>query len=175
MADELLHALYRMYDETGQLMYVGISVDPGRRFVQHRSDKPWWDQVVNFTVQPMPTRKAALAAEKDAIKSERPLFNVVHNDPSDRPQMQAGESDAIQEDLRHLAMLVAYRALSRTVYALGGDPECADAACESLNQSVVRAIDAYMGALDDDPMSAAVAAAWETLPIPVAVRDREVQ
>jgi predicted GIY-YIG superfamily endonuclease len=73
------HALYRFFDETGQLLYVGISVDPGRRFAQHRSDKTWWSEVVGITVQPMPSRAAALAAERAAIENERPQFNVVHN------------------------------------------------------------------------------------------------
>lgn len=75
------HALYRLYDESGQLLYVGISVDPGKRLAQHRSDKKWWSEVSNITIQPMATRKVALAAEREAIKDERPVYNLVHNEP----------------------------------------------------------------------------------------------
>jgi hypothetical protein len=38
-------ALYRLYDETGQLLYVGITTYPPKRFVEHERDKPWWPQV----------------------------------------------------------------------------------------------------------------------------------
>jgi predicted GIY-YIG superfamily endonuclease len=79
MAEEYC-ALYRFYDETGALLYVGISSDPGRRFAQHRSDKPWWHAITEIRVQPMPSRKAALKAEREAIKNERPRFNVAHNE-----------------------------------------------------------------------------------------------
>lgn len=73
-------ALYRLFDETEQLLYLGISADPGKRFAQHRSDKPWWGDIRSMTVQPMPSREAALEAEREAIKDERPLHNVVHNE-----------------------------------------------------------------------------------------------
>ncbi|MEV8610211.1 GIY-YIG nuclease family protein [Amycolatopsis sp. NPDC051373] len=96
------HALYRMYDETGQLLYVGISIDPGKRMAQHRSDKPWFSQVANITVQPMPSRKAALEAERESIKNERPTFNVVHNDTA-----ELGESLSVVEKLAWRSLTIA--------------------------------------------------------------------
>lgn len=89
MAQEKLHSLYRMFDETGQLLYVGISVDPGRRLAQHRSDKPWWGEAVTISVQPMPTRAAALEAEREAIKNERPVHNTQHNTASPNEAVEA--------------------------------------------------------------------------------------
>lgn len=94
------HALYRLFDETGRLLYVGISVDPGKRFAQHRSDKTWWSEVRNMTVQPMPTRQAALDAEREAIKNERPRHNAVHNERTENvdPSVAICRSlDAIDE------------------------------------------------------------------------------
>jgi predicted GIY-YIG superfamily endonuclease len=63
-----------------QALYVGISADPGKRFAQHRSDKPWWGDIRSMTVQPMATREAALEAEQEAIKNERPIHNKAHSD-----------------------------------------------------------------------------------------------
>lgn len=94
------HALYRFYDETGKLLYVGISVNPGARFAQHRSDKPWWAQIVDIKVQPMPSRGAALAAEREAIKNERPSYNTIHNQRTEKadPSVAICRSlDAIDE------------------------------------------------------------------------------
>jgi predicted GIY-YIG superfamily endonuclease len=74
-----LHALYRFYDRTDVLLYVGITMDLGSRMKQHKRDKPWWAGVANITVEHFPTRDEALAAEKRAIKEEGPLYNDQHN------------------------------------------------------------------------------------------------
>ena len=79
MTNERTHALYRFYDATGTLLYVGITADPGARWRQHAHDKPWWHHVANITIETHPTRTAVFDAERAAIIAERPLHNVVHN------------------------------------------------------------------------------------------------
>lgn len=76
--------LYRMFDQEGVLLYIGISKDAFARFSQHAKDKPWIGQVARWERESFATRNAALAAEKSAIKSEFPLYNVVHNEGSFR-------------------------------------------------------------------------------------------
>jgi predicted GIY-YIG superfamily endonuclease len=73
------HALYRFFDQSDVLLYVGITVDIGARFKKHRSDKPWWDQVDHIGIEHFDTRREAEAAEREAIQREQPLHNVVHN------------------------------------------------------------------------------------------------
>lgn len=75
------HALYRFYDNDRQLLYVGITSNPGARWKKHANDKPWWGDVARVELEHYPTRDAVLAAERDAIISERPQRNVVHNRP----------------------------------------------------------------------------------------------
>jgi predicted GIY-YIG superfamily endonuclease len=70
-----LHCLYRFWNDD-TLLYVGISCDPGRRFGEHRQDKPWWTQVDKITLEQHPTRHAVLVAERQAIVLERPLYNL---------------------------------------------------------------------------------------------------
>jgi len=41
--------LYRCYDRSGALLYVGITDALGRRMAQHASDKPWWGDVADTT------------------------------------------------------------------------------------------------------------------------------
>jgi predicted GIY-YIG superfamily endonuclease len=71
--------LYRLYDSAGTLLYVGIAGNPGRRFEQHRKDKPWWGEVAEIKVAHYPTRAEAAHAETAAIKTERPRHNIIHN------------------------------------------------------------------------------------------------
>ncbi len=87
MTAERKHYVYRCYDETGRLLYIGCTDSPGSRFSVHRAS---WNnptsRYLNFRctrweVEPEPYigRVAGLAAEKAAIEAEAPLLNVHHN------------------------------------------------------------------------------------------------
>ena len=69
------HALYRFYSDSGQLLYVGITNNPGNRFSQHETDKPWWHEVAVISVEKHESRADALAAEVRAINVESPRYN----------------------------------------------------------------------------------------------------
>lgn len=84
------HALYRFYDEAGHLIYIGITNDPGRRFTQHGSTKVWWRAVRGISLEWHLTRTEALAAEKRAIKVERPMMNVVRASLPDSQAWKCG-------------------------------------------------------------------------------------
>lgn len=72
------HALYRFFDDANELLYVGITNNPSRRFTQHGVDREWWHEVTTIRMEPHSDRNAVLAAEKVAIKVEHPRYNVVH-------------------------------------------------------------------------------------------------
>jgi len=78
MTDQIPTSLYRLFGADDELLYVGVAGNPGRRFEQHRKDKPWWGEVITVTLEHFPTRPDALAAEVTAIEEERPRYNVVH-------------------------------------------------------------------------------------------------
>lgn len=67
--------LYRHFDKDGVLLYVGISFRAIVRQAAHSNAAPWWDNVTTITVERLPSREAALAAEKRAVKEEKPLYN----------------------------------------------------------------------------------------------------
>jgi predicted GIY-YIG superfamily endonuclease len=75
------HDLYRFFDEHGDLLYVGISYSAVQRMAQHAADKSWWADVASTTIEKLGviTRAEALDIEREAIVSERPIHNVVHN------------------------------------------------------------------------------------------------
>ena len=80
MSAEPTH-LYRWYGEGDTLLYVGISRSALKRAMEHATEKDWWLGVTHSTVKLYPSRSAALKAEEEAIKSERPRHNIVHNRP----------------------------------------------------------------------------------------------
>lgn len=68
--------LYRHFDKSGTLLYVGISLSTVHRLKEHRGGSGWYRKVVTITIERFPTRKAALAAERKAVQTEHPLHNV---------------------------------------------------------------------------------------------------
>lgn len=70
--------LYRLFDSSGTLLYVGISLSALQRGLQHRRLKDWWVDVSRMEIQHFSSRRDAEAAECQAIRSERPRYNVQH-------------------------------------------------------------------------------------------------
>lgn len=68
-------ALYRHFDASGQLLYVGISFSPFNRARQHNRASDWFASVVRIDIEWLDTRSAAEQAEYQAIKREHPLHN----------------------------------------------------------------------------------------------------
>jgi predicted GIY-YIG superfamily endonuclease len=71
-------AVYRMYASDGSLLYIGISNNFGRRWLQHEGTKPWWPEMQRQTVDWFPTRAEASREEEAAIAAERPKYNIAH-------------------------------------------------------------------------------------------------
>lgn len=131
-------ALYRLYDEAAQLLYVGIAFDPRVRGYHHKKHKPWWPDVARREVEWFENRHKAEAAERQAIATEKPRYNVagVPNPllvevvaPSPPPPL----SPAIAEGLRKAA-----RASRRADRA-------ADRARQALRETILEAASKGMG------------------------------
>lgn len=90
------HALYRFFDRSDVLLYVGITIDIGARFKKHQAEKPWWIEVEHIGIEQHATRREALDAESRAILTEQPLYNVAQN------QFAAAPGDARVELAREL-------------------------------------------------------------------------
>ena len=68
--------VYKHFDASGALLYVGVSLDAtGARWRGHRSKSAWFSSIARIETQAFPTREEAIAAEAEAIRSERPKFN----------------------------------------------------------------------------------------------------
>lgn len=71
-------ALYRLFDADGALLYVGIGHTPEVRWKQHARTKDWWHLVAEKTTSWYDTRILATNAETNAIRTEKPRFNITH-------------------------------------------------------------------------------------------------
>jgi predicted GIY-YIG superfamily endonuclease len=67
------HAVYRMYSGDGTLLYIGCTYNLPVRLRGHIS---WLPQVASITLEWHANLDEGLAAETQAIKAEKPLYNV---------------------------------------------------------------------------------------------------
>jgi predicted GIY-YIG superfamily endonuclease len=74
-----LFTLYRFRASDDTLLYIGITVNPGQRFVDHAHKKQWWSQVATIALEQHDDYPSLVAAEREAIQEEKPLHNVIHN------------------------------------------------------------------------------------------------
>jgi prevent-host-death family protein len=119
--DDCRTALYRLYDEAGTLLYIGISHQPEVRFEQHSKLKEWWPQVVRREVEWFDDRPSAATAEAAAIRSEDPEHNGTYSPRRDRRSIR----DAVAADgLREISLSLARPKLAGLVRSVehGADP-----------------------------------------------------
>jgi len=88
-------SLYRLWNRSDELLYVGITHRGWRRFDEHASAKAWWPQVHHVTVAHHRSREDARAAELAAIQSERPLFNIADTVRATRAPRQVITTDGM--------------------------------------------------------------------------------
>lgn len=92
--------LYRHYNTTGILLYVGISLSAIRRLSQHSNRSRWFNQIAMIKIEKFESRDEAQFAEKQAIENEGPLFNIkmVPKKPELPEKVRAREPVLIETD-----------------------------------------------------------------------------
>lgn len=70
-------SLYRAFDDTGRLLYVGIADRWTSRWSAHDRTSPWFGLVRRIELEDHPDRDTAHAAERAAIRTEHPIYNSV--------------------------------------------------------------------------------------------------
>jgi len=69
-------AVYRYYDKNGILLYIGHTRNWHGRHAIHERDSPWIALAARSEVQWFETKEEAREAERQAIKRERPIWNL---------------------------------------------------------------------------------------------------
>ena len=76
--------IYRLYASNEQLLYIGITNDPNRRFRDHAGQSRWYSLVVRHDTRRLDCdENEAKKIERLAIIKEQPLHNVIHNTPTE--------------------------------------------------------------------------------------------
>ena len=97
-------AVYHHYDNTGTLLYVGISFNTRKRIKEHNTRSIWWQYVRTITVNHYPSRDEAREAEAIAIIDEKPLYNkIIPVDPRKPPF--ANHQEVVRQLYNHLVNL----------------------------------------------------------------------
>lgn len=87
--------VYRVRDAAGCLLYVGCTNSLRVRLQVHRQSAAWWPAAASLAIEEHPDPQTARAAEKAAIKTERPIFNRHNSDRGWRgPDVTAFIADA---------------------------------------------------------------------------------
>lgn len=69
-------ALYRHYDDSGSLLYVGVSLNAVIRLAQHKQASDWFNSITRVDIEFFESRQKALSAETEAIQEEGPAHNI---------------------------------------------------------------------------------------------------
>lgn len=70
------HDVYRIYDASGHLLYVGCSWNAFSRVPQHKCDyQPWWPDAATVDIDTFADFTTARMVEAQAIASESPIGN----------------------------------------------------------------------------------------------------
>lgn len=96
--------LYRLSNDAGELLYIGISETVMQRFAQHH-DKPWWSEVAAIRIEHFPSRHLAAEAERCAIMAERPRYNVVYNRANRAARLVAAAVELIKPPREPVAQI----------------------------------------------------------------------
>jgi predicted GIY-YIG superfamily endonuclease len=103
--------LYRIFGDGGVLLYVGIATNAKRRIYQHKCTASWAGLIRRHTVEDHAVREDAIAAEEQAIKAEKPLYNIrfagrkarpAISNPSRNPSRSVSQPSFL-DDMRELA------------------------------------------------------------------------
>ncbi|WP_330435792.1 GIY-YIG nuclease family protein [Streptomyces sp. NBC_00825] len=103
-------AVYRLWDIDGDLLYIGSSYDPQRRYQDHR-DKPWWPQVARHSEEWRASRTDAYLAELKAIAAENPQHNVYGTDRETEAMRQRTEMGRVRGAVQREAYRFAWSVL----------------------------------------------------------------
>lgn len=71
--------LYRFYNEEGHLLYVGITKFFEPRLKQHYKNADWFFETASVKLEHFQTRQQVEKAESQAIKHEKPIYNIAKN------------------------------------------------------------------------------------------------
>ena len=78
-----MHYIYRHYDKSGILLYVGISISHLARLSSHKKNAAWFDKIETIKIEKCESEELSILLEKLAIILEGPVFNKKRPSPEE--------------------------------------------------------------------------------------------
>lgn len=109
--------VYRVYDEAGDVIYVGQTSDLKRRTWQHLHSTPGAARVESF--DEYDTKGGAMSVESVLIRAHQPPLNVQDNPNRGEVETDAERTERLVRQLveQHLLFGEVYRSMSRRAEA----------------------------------------------------------
>ncbi len=92
--------LYRHFDKSGALLYVGSCANPLARLKNHKQNSKWFHQIVRVEIEHFTTRVESYSAERTAIATEQPIYNIFRAEVNSRPVVQINEGVTRRSEAR---------------------------------------------------------------------------
>ncbi len=120
------NGIYRFYGTERELLYIGTTTfvwGTPERWLGHRASAKWWHLAAYLSVVYLKPGVDRFEAERKAIRSERPAFNVVHNRQRVQLEVRLDEGpDAIVAAFRRHLFAEDFAAL-RAAFAGASDDD----------------------------------------------------
>jgi len=108
----MAYFLYKIFDEKEQLVYVGMTDNIPRRFIQHRN-KEWFKLMTRFESYVFESEEECREAETNEILLSNPIYNKIHNKKNnDLSQRTLHISDSVMQRM-NLVKIKTGESLSR--------------------------------------------------------------
>ena len=111
--------LYRHFNANGKLLYVGISLSALQRLSQHADHSDWYNEISRVDMEHFCDRPSAMAAEKKAVTSEGPLYNIHHKKKPNKTRYQE-YAEKSRDDMTARVVFNPVYTLDEVEYVLGG-------------------------------------------------------
>jgi predicted GIY-YIG superfamily endonuclease len=100
-ADDRVFFVYRVYDVSGKLLYIGCTNRPYIRWAEHRAERPVMaTRAARFRMAGPYTRAVARQLEREALRTEHPFFGMTPAKHSAISQAHAWEARRTSELLK---------------------------------------------------------------------------
>lgn len=70
--------LYRFYAADGSLLYIGKTIRSYHQRIRDHQGKEWYPEAANIALEQVPAQQV-MRLEAEAIRREKPRYNIVHN------------------------------------------------------------------------------------------------
>lgn len=104
--------VYRHFDASGELLYIGACTSYAHREQQHRSRSAWWPKIARVTFEYHETLREAFEAERAAIWFEKPPHNLMVVEPDSEAFVAKAAEMAEAHDPELAARIRAMKAKS---------------------------------------------------------------